>query len=400
MDYFIKMKSIILILLCCACYSLTQKSDSDDTFLNSQQLIRKYKYICEKHSVQTEDGYILTIFRIPGKGPPLLLAHGIGDSSDSWLVLGPKHSLAFLLSDVGFDIWILNVRGNKYSKKHVKQLTRKQYWRFTFEEMGTRDLPTTIDYILSVTGESKLTYIGYSQGTTIFFVMCDLKPEYNEKIYHAVLIAPVAWIHNSNYPFMGILSQNLAHLVKLSEQLQLYELFTPNQLRSRYHSEVCKQDSETKYLCTMEYFLSYGLNNYSHIAPDKFPIIASHIPAGVSASTMFHFVQNYKTGKFQKFDYEIGSNRRINKQYQNLLPEYNVSSVRVPITMIASATDWFSDPKDVNRLRSSLRSITNYIHIREEFDFSHIEFVYGSRVNALVNKPLIKVLLNLFDMKR
>lgn len=37
----------------------------------------------------------------------------------TWLLLPPDQSLAFLLADNGFDVWIANTRGTKYSRGHV-----------------------------------------------------------------------------------------------------------------------------------------------------------------------------------------------------------------------------------------------------------------------------------------
>ena len=52
-----------------------------------------YNYPSEKHHVITDDGYILTLFRIQRKGTiikeggkPILLQHGLLDSSDTWLL--------------------------------------------------------------------------------------------------------------------------------------------------------------------------------------------------------------------------------------------------------------------------------------------------------------------------
>ena len=50
------------------------------------------------HVVTTQDGYILTVFRIPHKKntekfkkkPPLLLAHGISISTDNFVDRGPQ----------------------------------------------------------------------------------------------------------------------------------------------------------------------------------------------------------------------------------------------------------------------------------------------------------------------
>uniref|UniRef100_A0A023G455 Putative triglyceride lipase-cholesterol esterase n=1 Tax=Amblyomma triste TaxID=251400 RepID=A0A023G455_AMBTT len=54
--------------------------------------------------------------------------------------------------------------------------------------MITYDLPAQIDYVLSKTGQRRLQYVGWSQGTTIMFGLLAEKPQYNEKIqlFHAM----------------------------------------------------------------------------------------------------------------------------------------------------------------------------------------------------------------------
>ncbi|XP_049870316.1 lipase 3-like [Pectinophora gossypiella] len=390
----------ILIFLCVGCVQNKRKlkknaddisESNSDLHLNSLQLLKRYGYPSERHSVVTDDGYIVNLFRIPRRGPPVLLVHGIGDSSDCWLVLGPTNSLAFLLSDAGFDVWLYNARGNKYSKGHTRNLSSKQYWNFSYEEMGSQDLPATIDYILRATSQTKLSYVGFSQGTTIFLVMCSMRPEYNDKIKHAILLAPVAWLSHLKFPFIDILTQNLEQLTALAENIGLYELFSENPALNLYHAQVCNISSPAKVLCDLEYYFSYGLKNISNLPVDRLPVIASHIPAGSSAKTFVHFMQGYVSKRFQRYHY-YGGGKNTDTFGSPEPPEYNVSQVSAPVTLMCSEVDWFSGYEDVQTLRKFLPNIVNYVMFNKNMDFTHLEFVFGARVKALINDPVIRLL--------
>lgn len=64
------------------------------SFSSQYSLIKKYGYPAENHSVTTDDGYILTVHRIARHGAtPVLLVHGLLDSSATWVMMGPNKGL-------------------------------------------------------------------------------------------------------------------------------------------------------------------------------------------------------------------------------------------------------------------------------------------------------------------
>lgn len=110
------------------------------------------------------------------------------------------------LADVGYDVWLGNTRGTRYSNKHVRFDTdERKYWDFSWADMGYYDLPAMIDHILAVTKQEQLFYIGYSKGTTMFFVMCATRPEYNDKIRLMSALAPMSYMSHVSSPVIMFL---------------------------------------------------------------------------------------------------------------------------------------------------------------------------------------------------
>lgn len=164
----------------------------------------------------TPDGYILSLFRIPhgvknstsgDRKEPVFIQHGLMSSAMDFLVTGPDRALGFIMADAGYDVWLGNTRGSTYSRAH-RDLSpdAKQFWQFSWHEIGERDLPTMIRYVLRKTGYAKLHYIGHSQGTTSFFVMCHTHPMMQEKIQTMNALAPIAYMSNLYSPFVRFIA--------------------------------------------------------------------------------------------------------------------------------------------------------------------------------------------------
>lgn len=74
----------------------------------------------------TKDGYILKLFRIMNnrvqngeKAPVVFLQHGLYGTALEFLDNDSDKALPFQFANKGYDVWLGNNRGNKYSDKHV-----------------------------------------------------------------------------------------------------------------------------------------------------------------------------------------------------------------------------------------------------------------------------------------
>lgn len=164
------------------------------TRMSFKEVVESHGFQFEEHTCTTADGYVLKVFRIKGDGPALLLQHGFLASANMWIKYGDKESTAFKLAAAGYDVWIGNNRGNKYSPKEGDEKC------YSFIELGKYDLPALIDLVHDKAGKGKLTYIGHSQGSTqIFYAMAKNQKLIQTKVELVVALAPVA--HMGHVPF-------------------------------------------------------------------------------------------------------------------------------------------------------------------------------------------------------
>ncbi|KAJ8676398.1 hypothetical protein QAD02_012185 [Eretmocerus hayati] len=372
--------------------------DHPDVFLDTAQLARKYGYLAESHQVETEDGYLLTIHRVVGKEsqpvlrnrPAILLQHGILGSSADWVMLGPGHSLAYILSDAGYDVWLGNSRGNTYSKAHINFTSSdSKFWEFSWHEMGLYDLPAIIDHVLNATGRPKLQFVGHSQGTTQFLVTLSERPEYNSKIERAALFAPVANTTHSRSPIIGVFSKIATPLYYIIRFFGVNDFLPTNALLTQIGREACEARSPYQVVCSNVLFMITGYDA-SLLNKTTIPIILGHSPAGSSIKQFFHYAQGFKSKQFRQFDY--GSDEINNLFYnQTEPPEYKIENVKIPVAIYYAHNDLLADYKDIEFLARKLPNVPVLREIPAE-KFTHISFLYAFDAPTLVYEPLLRYL--------
>jgi len=203
----------------------------------------------EEFSVQTEDGFIITLWHVYNPSEytalpaekrnyksldvftdiagqvrnqysdgqrryPVLLMHGLLQSAGAYCT-NDDDSLAFFLCKSGYDVWLGNNRCGFEPRHTLLQYHDPRMWAWNIRQMGVMDLPALISRVLSETGFAKLGLVCHSQGTTETFVALakEQRPDLGDKISVFCALAPAVYagplIGKMYFKFMRIISPGM-----------------------------------------------------------------------------------------------------------------------------------------------------------------------------------------------
>jgi len=389
----------VLMLFLLATLSAVVHGSLPEEKLSVPEIIRYWGYPAEIHEAKTDDGYYLTLHRIPygknnrdnsrdnnafkkPKKPVIFLQHGLLCSSSNWVINTPTQSLGFMLADAGFDVWLGNIRGNTYSKGHQSyKPDSKEFWDFSFDEMAKYDLPAMIDYALEHSGQKQLYYVGHSQGTMMIFAGLGENKDLQDKIKLAFALAPVARVKHIYSPIKYLSYFDGA--IKMATQVLGIREFLPSAKAVKYIAD--KGCPLYEKLCDGVLFLISGYDK-ADLNKTRTPVYLTHTPAGTSMKNVLHFAQLVQGGHFQKYDYGYFGNTYMYRSWKP--PKYDLSKVKIPLALISGTHDWLADPEDVAWLRSQLPQVISHQKIDK---YNHLDFIWGLSARNMVYKPIIKM---------
>jgi lysosomal acid lipase/cholesteryl ester hydrolase len=380
-------KFLLLVTFFVVCFSANPDAHKDMV-----TIVRNKGYPIEEHFVQTKDGYILGVFRIPyGRDetqdaihlhkPVVFLQHGLLDSSYTWVNNLPSQSFAFILADAGYDVWLGNSRGNTFSQRHTTYLKNSdEFWMFSYNEMAKYDIPAMINYVLEFTKHEKLAYVGHSQGTIQMFAAATFDASINDKIAIYGAFAPVAFLEHCESFLLKLLARlNIQTIFTL---LGVDEFLPGTNVINRIAPGYCTFNSD---LCNDMSMLVFGPSK--DINESRLSVYLSQTPADTSVRNMIHWIQAIENGRFAMFDY--GSKEENYEHYNNNKPpSYDLSKLTMPIALYIGANDYLADVADVSTLVSLLNP--NIIVSQTIIEgFAHMDFVWGIDAYELVYDPFI-----------
>ncbi|NXA79035.1 LIPM Lipase, partial [Thryothorus ludovicianus] len=355
------------------------------------QKILFHGYPSKEYEVMTEDGYFLSLNRIPhnrrdaglsGNRSPVLLVHGFCLDGGDWVDNFPDNSLAFILADAGHDVWIGNNRGSSWSRRHHNlSCASEEFWDFSFHEMAMYDLPAMVDFILRQTGQKKLFYVGHAQGSSLGFIAFSSLPHLAKKIKLFFALAPLYTFHHVQGPVL-----KLAFLpdLLLKEMFGTRELVLVQRKEKLHLVEKCSSQQSAE-VCANGIFIVGGFDR-NNLNLSRLDVYLSHFPDYTSVKNLLHWGQTAKTAEFKQFDYGL---RNMEKYSQLTPPFYRIEAMRVPVALWSGGHDWVTPPRETQRLLSRLTSIVHHEHFP---DWNHFDHHWGLNAPQRLYKNMVALM--------
>jgi lysosomal acid lipase/cholesteryl ester hydrolase len=380
------------------------------------ELCELFGYAAEEHIVQTKDGYLLGLHRLGWKkgeedtvrvnsGPGsvqkkvVYLHHGLMMNSEVWVCLTEQERcLPFLLVDRGYDVWVTytfqaelrgprltsrqlgNNRGNKYSKKSVNCApTDAKFWSFSIDQFAFHDIPDSIDYILSSTGQPSLSYVGFSQGTAQAFATLSIHPTLNEKVDVFVALAPAM-----SPP--GLSKGIVNSFVKTSPEVLFLAFGRRSLLSSATMWQALLYPPIFVRLIDMSLGFLFGWKT-KNISPHQKLAAYPHLYSFTSTKSVVHWFQIIRNGKFQMYDDEVQGPWSVSdgaRFYK--VPRFPTRNIKTPIVILYGGTDSLVDMKIM------LKELPKHAITKEIPHYEHLDFLWAHDVQQEVFPHVFRAL--------
>lgn len=359
-----------------------------------------FGYTAEEHVVQTRDGYLLGIHRLPWRkgeedtkvnsGPNsvkkrvVYLHHGLLMNSEVWVCLtDAQRCLPFVLVERGFDVWLGNNRGNKYSKKSVKlSPSSLEFWDFSIDEFAFYDIPDSIQYILDSTHQSSLSYIGFSQGTAQSFATLAVHPKLNDQVNVFIALAPAM-------SPAGLSNGIVDALIKASPQV-LFLLFGRRSIlaSATMWQSILYPPIFVRVIDTGMAFL-FGWKTKNISLSQKLAAYP-HLYSFTSTKSVVHWFQIIRNKSFQMFDDDVHPPLSTSSRYTKVA-KYPTRNIKTPIVLVYGGSDSLVDIKVMLRELPSRTVATEIPH------YEHLDFLWARDVSTQVFQHVFDALDSFTD---
>ena len=380
------MKALFSSILLITLITLSNTIEDDEITYYYKDYIKTLGYKLEEYEVITDDYYKLSLWHfVPNfpVDPSKVVYLQPGFMCVAWVFLqNGKQSLPFLLMEKGYDVWIGHNRGTVHSLGHLTKDSQEpdsDYWDFNLDDYALTDLPANLEAVKKYTGAKKLSYIGHSQGTTIFFMLYMHDPKYMEStIDKFISLGTVYTINYASLLPVNVVDKIYGLLDKIMD-LSTKPIYFGNGQRNL----ISKMCHKSPFLCKKTFESMENLRSTGRINFDTIYTYFYYFPGGTSANCLLHYSQIHQEKKLVYFNPDYAKNKDVVEYDRNVIKNWKIRAF-----IERSDCDAYSSYNDVTELLDTIED-KSYIKIADYKEYGHMDFVCGETAPEDIYIPVI-----------
>ena len=228
------------------------------------------------------------------KGLPILFIHGLMQDCESFLCSGKNDSIASVLAHAGYDVWLGNNRGNRYSPMHVDHSPQShEYWNFSIDHLAQFDVPAMVRHICQATGYDKIAIVGFSQGSAQTFLGLSSSVYLQEHVSLFIALSPPLQLTGFSDTYLTALVHRHPYLITalFGHKAMLMQVLMWKNILSR-----------TAFAGTVSASMKFLFNwSCDNIAESRRLNLFQHVFSPSSVHCVLHWFQIMKHNKLRRY---------------------------------------------------------------------------------------------------
>lgn len=371
-----------------------------------QDVITELGYPYEAITVVTADGYVLLLERIPRRESRkvVYLQHGVLDSSMGWVANGVVGSPAFAAYDQGYDVFLGNFRG-LISREHAnKNISSREYWRYSINEHGTQDIPAMVEKIHEIKVSEletcnmpdqvgdvdsppyKLCAICHSLGGASILMylitrQIDQKPH---RLSRLILLSPAGFHDDSTFVFTLI--EHVFLMVAPLLELLVPAFYVPTRFFRMLLNKLARDFHKLPAVGGLvQTLMSYvvGGDSSNWVGVLGLPHYNMNDMPGVSFRVALHLAQMKRAKKFMMFDYgSPAANMDVYGTPEPVDLGEHYDLIDIPVDLVGGRKDRVIRPSMIRKHYKLMKNAGVDVSYNES-EYAHLDFTFSHNEELL-----------------
>jgi len=344
-----------------------------ETLLTFEEQTTLHGYSVEKHHTTTSDGYLLSLFRIPSKGPPVLLIHGLSNSANCFILNICGIPPAYILASAGYDVWLGNLRGTYLSRNHTYLSSDSpEYWNYNVKELIEYDLPQMVHFVKQQTGYPKIAMLGHSQGAIAVLMALARQPHLSEEVSLAIAIGTPGGVSTTKSYYIRFLLSPLLHNFCWVTSTQVLSDWSDDLFFAKFVSAFPK----------FSHWIIQDLYDIKIVGGDPlhYGYYMHRLRGGVNLQTLLYWKQYYNNKLQNPKLYDFGKETNLEVYGSTEPPTVDFKDIQTKVAILNGKYDKAVPKEDSELLKKSINP-KYLVHYNDQYEIDHGGFLFGCNMS-------------------